>query len=164
VARHAASSQSRAPAADSYPIKSDRIVHAGQVVRYLMVGGWNTVFGYAVFATLNWAFTDIIPYPFMAAAVLGNIIAITVAFFGYKFFVFKTKGNYWREYLRTYVVYGTSSLLGLILLPVFVVLVGSVMHDQRMVPYIAQAIAVPMVVLVSFVGHRKYSFRSSSNQ
>lgn len=132
-----------------------------QLLRYLVVGAGNTVVGYGSFAALNFMLTDRLPYPYMFASAGSSVFAISVAFLGYKFFVFKTKGNYLREYLRTYVVYGTSTVLGLVLLPVLVALVGLVMDEnRRIVPYIAQALTIPLVVTASFFGHKRYSFRS----
>ncbi len=130
-----------------------------RVLRYLIVGGWNTAFGYAAFAGLNYLLTGVIPYPYMAANVLANVISITVAYFGYKVFVFKTKGNYLREYLRTYLVYGASCLVSLAMLPVCVALVRHVVHNPVLAPYIAQAMVVPVIVAMSYFGHKKFSFR-----
>lgn len=131
-----------------------------QLVRYLVVGVFNTLFGYGCFAALNFVLTDKVPYAYMVANVGSNIIAITVAFLGYKWFVFRTKGNYLREYLRTYLVYGTSALLGLALLPILVALVGMYLENEKQVPYVAQAFVIPLVVLTSFIGHKKFSFRA----
>ena len=39
---------------------------------------------------------------------LANLIAITVAFLGYKWFVFRTRGNYLVEWIRCFGVYGSS--------------------------------------------------------
>jgi len=94
------------------------------------------------------------------ANALAYMISITVAYFGYKIFVFKTKGNYLREYLRTYLVYGASCLANLALLPVAVMLVRSAYSNYAMAPYIAQGIVLPFVVLMSYLGHKKYSFRT----
>jgi len=132
----------------------------GQVIRYLLVGGWNTAFGYGAFAALNYLLTGVIQYPYMFANVLGNVVSITVAYFGYKFFVFKTKGNYLREYLRTYLVYGASCLASLAMLPVAVMLVHLVVPNRVLVPYIAQAIILPIIVASSYFGHKKFSFRA----
>lgn len=131
----------------------------GQVIRYLLVGGWNTAFGYGAFAALNYLLTGVFPYPYMFANVLANIVSITVAYFGYKVFVFKTKGNYLREYLRTYLVYGASCLVSLAMLPVCVALVRLVVHNPVLAPYIAQAMVVPVIVAMSYFGHKKFSFR-----
>jgi putative flippase GtrA len=136
------------------------LVRHGQIVRYLLVGGANTAIGYGSFAGLNYLLTGHIPFPYMVANVGASVFAITVAFFGYKLFVFRTKGNYLREYLRTYVVYGASSLASLGLLPLLVALVGSMVRNQEVVPYVAQAITLPLVVLGSFFGHKKFSFRA----
>jgi len=131
-----------------------------QIIRYLVVGGLNTAFGYGSFAVLNYLLTGHIPYPYMVANVLANVVSITFAFVGYKYFVFKTKGNVLREYLRTYVVYGTSMLVGLALLPMLVFALGPVVHPASLVPYVAQAICTVLVVFVSFFGHKKFSFRA----
>ena len=50
----------------------------------------NTGFGYSLFAALNYLFRDS-PYGYLAATLLGNVIAITVAFVNYKFLVFRTR-------------------------------------------------------------------------
>src|ERR1700744_4578537 len=71
-----------------------------QLIRYLLVGGFNTAFGYGLFALLNWGLSRTMPYGYLAATLLSNLIAITVAFLGYKWFVFRTKGNYVRQWLR----------------------------------------------------------------
>lgn len=136
------------------------ILRYAQLIRYLIVGGFNTVFGYGCFAGLNYLLTGRVPYAYMVASIGSSVIAITVAFLGYKWFVFKTKGNYLREYLRTYVVYGSSSILGLLLLPILVALVGRFLKNQILVPYVAQAIAIPLVVVSSFIGHKRFSFRA----
>jgi putative flippase GtrA len=125
-----------------------------------LVGGGNTAVGYGSFAGLNYLLTGHVPYSYMVANIGSNVFAITVAFFGYKLFVFRTKGNYLREYLRTYLVYGSSALLGLALLPLLVALVGRVSRNQVAVPYVAQAIVLPLVVIISFFGHKKFSFRA----
>jgi len=131
-----------------------------EVFRYLVVGGLNTLFGYGLFAALNYWLTGRIPYPYMIANVLANVVAISFAFVGYKYFVFRTKGNLLREYLRTYLVYGTSMLLGLALLPVLVFALGFLIHRPNLVPYVAQGIGTLLVVTTSFFGHKKYSFRA----
>lgn len=106
------------------------------------------MFGYAVFAGL--LKTGI---HYIIVAVISNIIAITAAYINYKFFVFKTKGNYLREYLRFYVVYGGGMGLGLLLLPFFV----EVVHLS---PLAGQAIVMFITAGVSFIAHRNYSFKS----
>lgn len=131
-----------------------------QFLRYVVVGVWNTLFGYVCYCAFTWLFTGLLPYPYMFASVIANIINITVAFFGYKIFVFRTRGHYLREYLRCYVVYGSSSLVGLALLPVTVAGVSFFLTRKELAPYIAGALLTGITVLASFLGHKHYSFRS----
>ncbi len=71
-----------------------RHVPGGQLGRYLVVGIWNTAFGYATFALFNLLLEGRVPASYMVASLLASVINITVAFLGYKWFVFKTRGNY----------------------------------------------------------------------
>jgi putative flippase GtrA len=130
-----------------------------QFIRYLLIGGFNTAFGYSLFALLNWSFTGLGSYSYMYAAALANLIAITVAFLGYKWFVFRTRGNYLAEWVRCVGVYGSSMAIGLVGLPILVpILRGHFLHPER-APYIAAAIVTVITVLFSFFGHKKVSFR-----
>jgi putative flippase GtrA len=135
----------------------------GQFIRYLIVGVWNTGFGYALYAGFVALLDPILHQPrsYLLASILSNIIAISGAFLGYKWFVFKTKGNYLREWLRCFLVYGSSMVIGLLLLPILVQLVRAVIHSERSAPYIAGAALTGLSVIYSFFGHRKYSFRRS---
>ena len=147
---------------------------AWQFARYFCVGVWNTLFGYSVFVVFTYMLTGKIPYAYMLAAVLSNVLAITNAYIGYKFFVFKTRGNYLREYLRFYVVYGSAALGGLVLLPILVTggasWIGSrsnhlltvfghaLCFEKSTVPYFASAALLGMTMLGSFYGHKNFSF------
>lgn len=130
-----------------------------QFLRYVLVGGFNTVFGYGLFALLNWLFTGLGSYSYMYAAVLANIIAITVAFLGYKWFVFRTRGNYLVEWLRCLGVYGSSMLIGLAGLPILVPILRGHLQSPERAPYIAAAILTVVTVVFSFLGHKNISFR-----
>jgi putative flippase GtrA len=131
----------------------------GQFLRYILVGGFNTIFGYGLFALLTWSFKGLGSYNYMYAAVLSNVIAISVAFLGYKWFVFRTRGNYLVEWIRCFGVYGSSALIGLAGLPILVPILRHTLHKPEQAPYIAGAILMVVTVLFSFVGHKKFSFR-----
>jgi putative flippase GtrA len=133
-----------------------------EIVRFVIVGGWNTVFGYGLFAGSNYLLAGRIPHAYIVASAIANVIAISVAYVGHKFITFRTRGNYLREYLRFYVVYGATALLGLALLPPAVALLGLVVRRKSYVPYIAQAVLIPIGVAASFIGHKRFSFRPPS--
>jgi putative flippase GtrA len=132
-----------------------------QLTRYLLVGGFNTVFGYATFAFLNWSFTGLGTFSYMYAAALANVIAIAVAFLGYKWFVFRTRGNYLIEFLRCFSVYGTGMLLGLVSLPIVVTVMRRVLHNPDEAPYLAAALLTIVTMSLSFIGHKRFSFRQA---
>jgi putative flippase GtrA len=130
-----------------------------QIVRYLLVGGFNTVSGYGLFALLNWSFRGLGAYSYMYAALLSNLISITIAFLGYKWFVFRTRGNYLIEWIRCVGVYGSSMLIGLAGLAILVPILRRSLHRPERASYIAAAIMTLVTVLFSFLGHKNISFR-----
>lgn len=131
--------------------------------RYLLVGAWNTLFGYGSFAGLTALFDPVVPHSYMLACALSSLLNITVSFLGYKWFVFKTQGNYLREWTRCAMVYSGTIVMGVILLPILVL---TIRHGTRFVhtaPYIAGAILTGVSVIYSFLGHKRFSFRASSS-
>lgn len=130
-----------------------------QFIRYLLVGGFNTAVGYGLFAFLNWSFTGLGTYSYMYATFLASIISITVAFLGYKWFVFRTRGNYLREWIRCVGVYGSSMVIGLVGMPILVPILQSHMRQPQRASYLAGAIMMVVTILFSFFGHKNVSFR-----
>jgi putative flippase GtrA len=170
---------------------------AGQFVRYLGVGVFNTVFGYICFAValtlLNAALSARFMYlTVILASVLSMPLNITVAYFGYKFFVFRTKGNFLAEWLKCFAVYGTGMIPGLVALSALTRFLQSTIHThaaslhtlvtsveihlsgkplavvqhaatgRSMAGYIAGAIVIGVSTIYSFIGHKKVTFRQKS--
>jgi putative flippase GtrA len=133
-----------------------------QLARYALVGGFNSGFSFGVYALLTWSFRGLGSYSYMYAAVISNFLAISAAFLGYKWFVFRTKGNYLREWIRCFAVYGGSSLLGLIGLPIVVTILRHVLQKPGQAPYVGAAIVMMIGVISSFFGHRNFSFRQTT--
>lgn len=120
-------------------------------VNYLLVGGWNTIFGYAAFVALYFLLADRIHY--LILLIVSNILGITNAYIGYKIFVFKTRGDYWREYMRFYVVYGSATALNFVLLLVCV-------EVLKLSPPVAQGGLIFLNVIFSYFGHKHFSFKN----
>jgi putative flippase GtrA len=139
-------------------------VPPGQFLRYLLVGGWNTLFGYATFAALVTLLVPRINHGYILAFLLSNFIAITVAYLAYKFFVFRTQGNYLKEWLKCLTVYGLGIIPGLILLPLLVAALHYIFHLNRSGPYVAGAVLLALSTIYNFLGHRHFSFRSSDTR
>jgi len=120
-------------------------------IYYVLVGGWNTVFGYGAFAVLYYFLSSFLSYVLIIT--ISYIISITNAFVGYRFFVFKSKGNWIKEYLRFYVVYGGAYVVNIVVFPVFV-------NILNVNAYIAQILINIIIVIASYATHKNYSFKS----
>jgi putative flippase GtrA len=149
-------------AAQSHPLNETRTRERStrEVVRYLMVGGFNTVFGYGCFAAFNMALEPLGAHAYLLASLLANLVAISVAFLGYKWFVFRTRGNYLREWLRCMAVYSTTILVTLAGMPIVVTLLRHTRFGKH-APYIAAAVMALVTIALGYLGHKHISFRRS---
>lgn len=143
-------------------------VPAGQVVRYLLVGAWNTFFGYSCFFAFAWVFLKLMPLHPSLAASIASLVAIsaniTVSFLGYKFLVFKTKGNLLREFARSFLVYLPTLVINAIAIaPLTAILRRVLPHYAPQAPYIAGALLICFTVVISFFGHKHISFRVATS-
>ena len=148
----------------SFLSKLTRHIPPGQLGRYLVVGIWNTAFAYGTFALFTALLDRYMPASYMAASVLSSVLNITVSFLGYKWFVFKTTGNYFQEWTRCLMVYSGGIILSLILLPPIVLVITYLFGQPRASPYIAGAVLLGMQFIASFFGHKNFSFRGERNR
>lgn len=122
--------------------------HREQVL-YLVVGGWNTLFGYLVWALLQLLLGDVLPY--LAVIVLAWPIAVLNAYLCYRYLVFRSRGPVLRELPRFSIVYLLTLAANLAVLPVALeVLPFNI--------YVVQALFTGVVVVCSYLAHRYYSF------
>jgi putative flippase GtrA len=134
-----------------------------QFVRYLLVGGFNTIFGYGLFALLNWSFAGLGSYSYLYAWLLTSLIALTAAFLGYKWLVFDTQGNYFVEWIRCLGVYSGSMAFGFFGMAILVPVLRTHLQKPNRASYIAAAILAVFNAIFSFIGHKKFSFRTNPN-
>jgi putative flippase GtrA len=118
------------------------------------------LFGYGSYAFFTAILSPMIPHSYIAASVISSLLNISVSFLGYKWFVFKTKGNYLREWVRCVGVYSGGILVGVLTLPVLVVMIRRNTRFDAQAPYIAGALLTAFMVVYSFLGHKKFSFRT----
>jgi len=120
-----------------------------QGVRYLIVGIWNTIFGYGLFAVLEVSLGNRIPYILLLA--VAQVVATINAFFCYRWLVFKVSGYFWRDLWRFSLVYAGAFAVNLVALPFLVEVFG-------MNVLVAQALVVGGTIVASFLLHRNFSF------
>lgn len=70
-------------------------------LRFLLVGGFNTVFAYGVYAFL----LEIIKLPYLLALFIQYFITINVSVATMRYYVFRSKGNFVKEFLKAWSVY-----------------------------------------------------------
>lgn len=131
-------------------------------ILYIIVGIWNTVFGYALYACFTY-FLDAysLKFSYVFAYIISNIFSITQAFVMHKYIVFKSHGSFWNEYKKCWIVYGSTTLLSLALLPLFVYIfsVFLPMEVRYFDKYIGGIAATLVVAIISFVGHQNVTFK-----
>jgi putative flippase GtrA len=117
---------------------------------YLVVGGWNTAFGYVAWALMQYLLGAYLNY--LVVIVLAWPIAVLNAYLGYRYVVFRSRGPVLKELPRFSLVYVATLLVNLALLPVAL----SVMPFSI---YVVQALLTGVVVVCSYLGHKYFSFR-----
>jgi len=128
-------------------------VHREKIL-FLLVGAGNTLFGITLYWALLACFSKHVNY--LVLLVPNQIIAVTVAFFCYKYVVFtqRTAGSLFGSYLRFFIVSTSNALLGSALIVLLV-------HHFRVHPAYANAVSVIIVAVVSYICHKHISFRRS---
>jgi putative flippase GtrA len=121
-------------------------------VRYLTVGGFNTIIGYFVGVSIYLLLQNRLHILFIIA--IANIISISISFITFKAFVFKTRGGWLNEYLKIYLVYGSTILLSGLFFWLFV--------DYLSINiWLAQGVTVAITAYLSYIGNKKYTFKRS---
>jgi putative flippase GtrA len=127
----------------------------GEKLRFLVVGVWNTAFSIGVL----WLLDHFIHYDMHSllqkegVLVLSWVISVSQNFFTFKLLVFRTKGNWLREYLRMYVTYAaTFAVQSVLVLALSTWLGWSV--------FWANLPTVLIVMVMSYFGHKYFTFRN----
>ena len=129
---------------------------------YLLTGIWNTAFGYAVYSFFTYLLSlQHVEFSYMYAYVLGNMISVTQSFVMYKYLVFRSPGNFWQEYKKCWIVYGTTLLMSFLMLPLCVYLSGVMLHSDyaELDKYFGGIIVTAIVAIGGFWGHQNITFR-----
>ncbi|QEO10696.1 GtrA family protein [Protaetiibacter larvae] len=134
-----------------------RLIH-DQRIAFLAVGGINTLVGFGWFVlfelTIGRALGD---FGYLATLACAHIASVLCAFVLYRRFVFRVRGHVVRDLLRFELVYLVSLGINFALLPLLV-------EFANLPPIAAQALIVTVTTLVSWFGHRGFSFRRSAHE
>ncbi|MDJ0336518.1 GtrA family protein [Salinibacterium sp. G-O1] len=123
-----------------------------QRVRYLIVGGFNTGLGYGWFVVFQLLLGRHIGY--FATLYMAYGAATIIAFLLHRHFTFRASGsgNILIDFIRFQGVYVVALAINTIALPILVEL-------AHIPVLLAQALIVILTTLVSYFGHKFFSFR-----
>lgn len=130
-------------------------------LRYLLVGGFNTVLSYSLLNFLDWSFNKInvargwnYPPELVAnvALFLQYIVTINVSVATMRYYVFRSRGDWRKEFAKAWSVY---IFLYLINAPILTFLM--VVFSLRV--WAAQAIYLIFSTILTFILHKYFSFR-----
>lgn len=124
-----------------------------QRIAFLVVGGTNTLIGTAWFVFFQHVVQD--RFGYMGVLLCAHIAAVLCAFVLYRYFVFRVRGHVWRDLVRFELVNLTSLAVNAAVLPLLV----EFLHWPVL---FSQLSITGITMLVSFFGHRGFSFRRSA--
>lgn len=127
-------------------------------IKFILVGLWNSVFGYVLFYLLDTLFLRFFQARYMAymsALILAQTLCIISAYIFHKHITFKSiaKGRAMgMEFIRFVFTYAVTVCIYVLMLPILV----EVFHVE---PRIAMLLLVAVTTVVSYFGHSRYSFK-----
>lgn len=88
----------------------------------------------------------------MVAILIAQVITIAGAFPAYRSLVFESRGDVAGDFFRFLSVWSSGAIAGVVATPFLVEVFG--MH-----PFVAQVLAIVVIAVASYLGHRWFSFR-----
>lgn len=124
-----------------------------QRVAFLLVGGINTLLGTVWFIVFELAFgQNLGRFGYMVSLLCAHVAAVLCAFFLYRYLVFRVRGHLLLDLARFEMVNLAALGINMVALPVVRELTG-------WPPIAAQLLVTCGTALVSYFGHRDFSFR-----
>ena len=118
-------------------------------IRFLFIGGVNATISYIIFAIALYILGD---KNYQACVILQWTISSVFSYFNQKFFVFCTKGNYLKEYLKCCTTWFFSYLINAGLLEFIV----KILHLNV---FVAQIIATITAAVFTYIFFKKFAFK-----
>lgn len=144
----------------------------GEKFRFLVVGAWNTVFSYTLFAVLLFALRPLLaghsdsPQPIVAwisshyylvVQWITWIISVPQSTLALKWFAFRSKGHWLGEIGRSFFVYLPMQGISTALLWFFSGVLG-------LSPLLGQLFTVGINSILSYLGHKNFTFKTPAEQ
>ena len=122
--------------------------HLPQKIRFLLVGGFNTVLAYVLFIL----FIAALRIPYQIGLIIQYILTVNISIFTMRYYVFRSHGSLKKEYLKAWNTY----LSMLIFNYVFLYFLIDIFNINVL---FSQAVYVIISTIITFCLHKYYSFR-----
>jgi len=135
-------------------------------LRYLLVGGFNTVVSYTLLNVLDWVFGKVNvsagwgyrpEVVANAALILQYLLTINLSVFTMRYYVFQSHGNWKKEFAKAWSVYIFIYLINAPILTLLMVVFG-------LRTWAAQLIYLIFSTIITFILHKYYSFRKKEGE
>jgi putative flippase GtrA len=132
-----------------------RLWQDSRKLRFLIVGGWNTLFGYLCFYVLYLLAAGRVHY--LIIAIVAHVINVIQAYVMQRRLVFRSQAQIANEFLRFNASLVTTFLFNLLAMYVLV-------ETTALSPLAAQAIVILASLILTYVLHSRISFGRSSDR
>ena len=133
-----------------------------QKLRFLLVGGFNTVFAYLVLNLLN-VFLGVLFKDSLSSVVIANIalivqyiLTINLSFMTMRYYVFQSHGRWVHEWLKAWSVYILIYFINAPLLTFMMAFLG-------WSTWLAQGVYLIFSTIIIYLLHKYYSFRKKES-
>lgn len=121
-----------------------------KLLRFLVVGGINTVFGLSLYPAMLY-FSATLHRHYMIALGVAQVVSLCFAFMMYKLAVFRTRSNVAREASTFLSFYAVTYAINWLALPLLV-------ERAQVSPSLAQVGFTVVTVLASYIWHNRVTF------
>jgi len=122
----------------------------GQKLRFVMAGGLNTLVGLAAYPVLYFSLHGL-GLGYITILAISQLLCVCFAYLTNKLFVFKTRGNYFREYLKFvsfHLIYFVAN----------VIVLRFLVERLALQPVWAQTGFAILVIVSSYLWHSRITF------
>ena len=126
----------------------DKWLKLPRIIRFLIIGSINAAISYVIYAISIFIIGE--AYYQVANALQWGISSV-ISYFNQKFFVFCTRGNYLKEYLKCCTTWAVSYVLNALILEIFV-------KYLEINVYLAQFISLFVVSVSTYVLFKFFAF------
>jgi len=148
----------------AYKYLEDIWFKQNEKLRFLLVGGFNTATSFIIY----YIFLYFTSGREQLSLFLMNLVNINISITTMRYYVFRSHGNFWQEYVKAFSSYIVLYFINMALLAFFVSVVHITEHLSKdslwlAIPNLNKAVAqiccICIITVITFFVHKYFSFR-----